>query len=210
MTDTMGVHHDGLTLWTGTKVSLESDDDWPDEFDLRDIAVSLARQPRYNGCYAAPVDFHYSVAEHSVLCARLSAYMGHPLRVQLAVLLHDAVEMITGDVTRPVKMQCPEMVALEHRMQSWLIKAKPFSDAVWHQASIKHCDRAILRQELLHFYPTEDHTRRSGWSSLPMLPSGFEDACQGVVVTGWNADAAFRMFIAQFGCITSALSDGLL
>lgn len=79
------------------------------EIDIRDIALALARQPRYVGHTFQT----YSVAEHSFWVARLverwatqpEVAMGKPPRrgLVLAALLHDASEAYTGDVSRPLK-----------------------------------------------------------------------------------------------------------
>jgi len=63
------------------------------------IAQSLAKLNRFTGHTRRL----YSVAEHSLLCKDLAAYAGEGKDIQLCMLLHDAGESITGDVSSPVK-----------------------------------------------------------------------------------------------------------
>lgn len=66
----------------------------PEDFAIEDIATGLAREPRWNG----QTDNTYSVAEHSVLVARLL-----PVEYQLVGLLHDASEAYMKDLPGPIK-----------------------------------------------------------------------------------------------------------
>lgn len=69
--------------------------------DLHTIAHHLAQINRFAGAAYRP----YSVAEHSLLCAELAAEAGCTPAVQLACLMHDAHEALTGDVASPVKRE---------------------------------------------------------------------------------------------------------
>lgn len=69
------------------------------EISIYDIAHQLANQCRFNG---ACREF-YSVAQHSVLVARLLEASGASPRIQLLGLLHDAHEAYLGDLVRPLK-----------------------------------------------------------------------------------------------------------
>jgi uncharacterized protein len=72
--------------------------------DIRDIAVQLACTNRFNGATIAKGGGPYSVAQHSVVVARIAQQLKarHPL-LHLQALLHDAHEAFTGDVTTPMK-----------------------------------------------------------------------------------------------------------
>lgn len=86
------------------------DDPHPDDVHVLDVALGLARQPRYNGQFAAHIDF-YSVSEHSRL---MMDYMRthDPLEPRggrmmledcLKVLLHDVPEEMFGDMITMLK-----------------------------------------------------------------------------------------------------------
>lgn len=82
------------------------------EFDIRDIAHGLSQVCRFNG----QCDGFYSVAEHSVLVARImgaisvsDAYRG----LLLEGLLHDANEAYLPDVPSPYKQLLPDLRKLE-------------------------------------------------------------------------------------------------
>lgn len=67
---------------------------------LSEIAHSLAHINRYNG----HANRAYSVAEHSLLCMVIARQeFGAGVDGQLAALMHDAHESITGDTTSPAK-----------------------------------------------------------------------------------------------------------
>lgn len=79
---------------------------------LEDIATSLANQCRYNGA----VNFHYSVAQHSVSLAHIVPYMlaqrgrfsqatfeREYRDVAAAALMHDATETYIQDFIKPIK-----------------------------------------------------------------------------------------------------------
>lgn len=73
---------------------------------INDIAVSLARLPRYAGHTRTRVgtrDCGYSVAQHSVLVADILRTWGADAKMQREGLLHDAPEAYYGDITSPVQ-----------------------------------------------------------------------------------------------------------
>jgi hypothetical protein len=69
----------------------------PGDVQWRDVAISLARVPRFGGHLAEDVP-HYSVAQH---CCLVSDRL--PLDLRLAGLLHDAHEFVLGDRAAPLK-----------------------------------------------------------------------------------------------------------
>jgi len=73
----------------------------PDDFTIEDVAHSLAQSARYGG---AGREF-YSTAEHSVLLTWWLRSNGYDAKTQLAALLHDAPEALSGmgDQQRPMK-----------------------------------------------------------------------------------------------------------
>ncbi len=99
---------DWMQSYTGRR--LYPADARPQDYDILDIAMSLATKTRYNG-HCLP----YSVAEHSVLVSKLAERLPvpsvhdqieeHDLRTLRAKwgLMHDIAEYIIPDIARPVK-----------------------------------------------------------------------------------------------------------
>jgi hypothetical protein len=91
----------------------------PDDILIEDIAHALSYMCRANGHF----DRFYSVAQHSLNCAREARERGFGEVMQLLLLLHDASETYISDITRPVKMHLPDYKALEAGVSD-VIKAK--------------------------------------------------------------------------------------
>ncbi len=72
-----------------------------DLIDIRDIAIALSREARYNG--HTRTSEPYSVAQHCVLISRVL-----PKPLKLMGLLHDASEAYCKDLTWSVKTMLPE------------------------------------------------------------------------------------------------------
>lgn len=92
--------------------------------DIKDIARSLSRIPRFGGHTTKPL----SVAEHSLAVARILSEQGFSSHVQLHGLLHDAHEAFTGDLVAPFKRYLKEMYhidmnALQDEIQTNIIKS---------------------------------------------------------------------------------------
>jgi hypothetical protein len=67
---------------------------------LSDIAHHLSLINRFTGATTRP----YSVAEHSLLCADIAEHEGAPAGLQMAMLMHDAHEAYTTDLSSPAKV----------------------------------------------------------------------------------------------------------
>jgi hypothetical protein len=81
------------------------------------IARSLSKICRYAG--ACPL--FYSVAEHSVMVADRLWALTRSHRAARAGLLHDAVEILIGDIPAPTKRLFPEIDEYERRiLAAWL------------------------------------------------------------------------------------------
>jgi uncharacterized protein len=96
-----------VPTWTGRRFSLANPD--PDDVDIVDIVMGLARQCRFNGQSSG----FYSVAQHSVLVARRC-----PRAFRLHGLLHDAPEAYIGDIVSPFKelINSPMLALIEQRI----------------------------------------------------------------------------------------------
>lgn len=85
-----------------------------EDVDIQDIAHALHLICRANGHFP----HFYSVAQHSINCAKEASARGYSERVQLGCLLHDASEAYMSDVTRPVKQYLHEYLKAEDRLQN--------------------------------------------------------------------------------------------
>ena len=92
----------------------------PDEERIRigDVAHALSLLCRANG----HVRHFYSVAQHSIVCAKEAEARGLNAKICFACLLHDASEAYLSDVTRPVKPNLPFYLAVEKRLQDRIWK----------------------------------------------------------------------------------------
>lgn len=88
-----------ILMADGSEYHLTGADAAHNDFNPDTLAHHLAQINRYTGATTRP----YSVAEHSLLCAEIAEYMGLPTVVQLACLVHDYHEAITGDASSPAK-----------------------------------------------------------------------------------------------------------
>ena len=118
----------------------------PDDFDIVDIAHSLARICRWVGHVDCE---HYSVAEHSIIISDYAYshtenwYERYP--IALAGLLHDAAEAYTNDIPRPYKLLIPDLKAYE----DFLTKAifDTFGIPFEHYKFVKKYDKRIMANE---------------------------------------------------------------
>jgi uncharacterized protein len=85
----------------------------PEDVCLEDIAHSLSKQCRFNG----HCEILYTVAQHSINCAKLLKELGYDVKYQLYALLHDASEAYLSDLPRPVKEYMPEYYEVEQKVQ---------------------------------------------------------------------------------------------
>lgn len=160
---------------TGRRFNLMLPD--PKDVSIGDIAHSLARQCRFNG----HTDCFYSVAQHSVLVARLV-----PQEHRLAALLHDAAEAYTGDIIRPVKnIIGNRWRTIEEPIERAICVAMGIIDQYpWH-ASIKEADDRLLQAELNDLFGAAKQDRES----IRLL---------GEVIEPWSIEFASTMFVSLF------------
>ena len=85
----------------------------PEYIEICDIAHALSLITRANGHFTQ----FYSVARHSINCAKEAAARSYSEKVQLLCLLHDAAEAYIGDMTRPLKKKIPYFSEVEKKYQ---------------------------------------------------------------------------------------------
>ncbi|HMV67994.1 MAG TPA: hypothetical protein PKA64_14200 [Myxococcota bacterium] len=144
----------------------------PRAADIRpsDLAHALARICRFQGS----VPGHYSVAQHSVLASYLGA-PGH----ELAALLHDAAEALTGlgDLSGPTKRAMPWPVGWylrrhEARVEAAIAERFGLEPAALHHPAVKHADHRVLATEDrdLRGLPSRSGHAPAAFHIRPMLP----------------------------------------
>lgn len=131
-----------LTTFTGR---FYFNDPRPEDFEIEDIAHSLAMTRRYSGHGTR----EYTTAEHSVLIYRWLRAHGRSPDTCLAALLHDAPEALSGfgDAASPRKKQCPAIAAAESLI--WRLAIAPKYELSEHIPCIVHdVDKRICHDEM--------------------------------------------------------------
>lgn len=127
-----------------------------DKIDIVDIAHSLSNKCRFNGHCRK----FYSVAEHSVWCARLA-----PDRLKLSTLMHDASEAFLGDITGPLKNYWIDMIApVENRLDCYMKDNFHLPDlSTEDKKIIKHIDKSMLLHEAYYLFDNPFSDKRFIW-----------------------------------------------
>lgn len=173
-------HERGPWSQTYTGGRFYATDPRPEEVLLRDIASALSKQCRFNG----HVSHFYSVAQHSVLVARMV-----PDRFKLEALLHDGAEAYIGDLVRPVKVACPDFRTIDHNVDAVVREA--FGLPAEMSAEVHEADMRICTAEKRDLMP-----RSEDWPNMPNA-----DDIPTIVPWGWRY--AERKFIAEFRRLVS-------
>jgi hypothetical protein len=153
----------------------------PDDICIEDIAHALSNLCRFGGHSVYP----YSVAQHSVLVARLL-----PPELMLAGLLHDATEAYYVDVPRPVKAILPEYKRLEHKLE--LIIGKKFG-CDFSDPRIKQADNLMLVTEARDVMKLNDVELADWGIGVDPLPTNIH------IWEGWLAE---HLFLKEFEKLT--------
>jgi 5'-deoxynucleotidase YfbR-like HD superfamily hydrolase len=104
---------------------------------IEDIAHALASLPRFGG----HLNKHYSVAQHSVMCAmRVTT-----LEDKRAALLHDASEAYMLDIPTPIKAKLPDYKIYEANLMTKI--AEKFSFEFPLSKEVKRVDEEMLHLE---------------------------------------------------------------
>lgn len=168
---------------SNTKIDFKHPD--PDSFKIEDIALGLARQPRYAG----QGKFFYSVAQHSV-------YVATQVLPDLRMhgLLHDAHEAYMGDIPGPLKSMLPDISEIEYWMDKAIysgLKLTPPSHKEW--CEVMEVDRAMLNIESAVLFDEEM------WR--------MEDTVDlHVRITPWDEQAAVDTFLAYYDAIRERIN----
>lgn len=133
------------THWTqtlsGKVIDLLEPD--PAQIDINDVAVVLARIPRFNGHTRVP----YSVAEHSVRVYWRAEELGATQEGCLWALLHDATEYVIGDLASPAKQLCPEYRQIEERLKRAIATRFELRPTLQDSAIVQQADAELVYVE---------------------------------------------------------------
>jgi uncharacterized protein len=133
-----------------------------EDIDEREIAHALSMICRFTG----HVKFHYSVAQHSILCADLIEIRQGSINDQLYCLLHDASEAYICDVSRPVKQYMSEYKVIEGAIQDVVFKKFGLPDLDYETAlRVDAADNALLNVEAVTLLRKADWADKE-WAQL--------------------------------------------
>ncbi len=126
---------------------------------IEEVINGLGNINRYNGNTNRP----YSVAEHSLNCcwALEKHYPNCPDHMMLYMMLHDASEVVTCDLPRPIKLYVDQrLIDAEITIQHNFICSLPFTNAqitdvesFVFQKLVKEIDTRMAVTEMCQFFP---------------------------------------------------------
>jgi hypothetical protein len=151
-----------------------------------DIAHALALQNRFNGHTREP----YSVAEHLVR----SSYAVEPGH-ELAALLHDAPEFVTGDLVSPLKRLLPDFKTHEKRIERSLFRRFGVPEEL--SPEVKRVDLVMLATEKRDLMPDHGDT----WECL----IGVEPLPDRI--RPWEWRTAELSWLARFSELTGTMPE---
>lgn len=185
-----------IPLSTGERMGLFDPD--PAALTAEVIAHSLSMQCRFTGHCRE----FYSVAQHSVLVADAIG-TGCPPPLRLAALLHDAGEVLVGDVASPLKHQLGRPLQdIEAQAQMAVAEAFDLGSAwsnPFQHRDVKHADLRLLHTEFRDLFPQTDFVREicDGLADTPPLPD---------IITPLPPAAAKAVFLRQ---LRGLVDDGV-
>lgn len=148
-----------ITTWTGKHFDPVAPN--PEEIAVVDMAHALSLMCRANG----HTKFFYSVAQHSIACAKEAIARGESREVILGCLLHDGSEAYLSDVTRPVKKALTYYLSVEEKLQ----------DMIW-----AHCiGRELDAEEKAHIFEIDDQMLSMEFHQL--MPEDVDDSYRSLV-----------------------------
>ena len=133
-----------MSTYSVEKVDILNPD--PLSINIEDIAHALSLQCRYNG----HCNKFYSVAEHSILAARMfKARYGIKFECDfIYTLMHDAAEAYVGDLISPVKSELLPFIIIETRFLNTIKDRFGFSWMWYNKKRVKQVDRWMLATEM--------------------------------------------------------------
>ncbi len=146
-----------------------------EDIRLIDIAHPLSLICRGVG----QVKFFFSVAQHSINCAKEAEARGYSPEVQLACLLHDAGEAYCSDVIRPVKKHLQGYTEIEKNIQKAVMEHFGVLD-IWAGdgwEKVREIDNDMLTNEACTLFTDPRPFTRAPMALEPDIsPKPFEEA----------------------------------
>lgn len=164
------------------------EDPRPGDFNIEDIATSLAGTCRFN----AHIDSHYSVAQHSILMAEYSERaLAYFKSTNFAILMHDGPETFLHDIATPIKsLLGHEYKRLTNLCWSAMVEQYKIEDGLIIQAAVKWLDDQFLRVEARDVFPLRMLADGENWLLGPDID---------VVITDcWSKEVAKEKFLERF------------
>jgi len=122
-----------------------------EDITLHDIAHGLTRICRYGG--TLDLNFHYSVAQHSILLVKHGLSLKLDKQVLQALLFHDATEAYLGDIITGLKALLLDYKEIESNLLLLIAKKYKLNWGSFLLPIIKELDSRILLDEAKAFMP---------------------------------------------------------
>lgn len=163
----------GITLFSGNTFDFNN----PEAaiFTIEDVAHALSHICRFNGHCRK----FYSVAQHSVLTSKNIAP-----EYRLEALVHDGVEFVINDMTKPFKILLPEYQAYEKRIEKVVLER--FGLTVPLSKAVKIADYNMLLTEQRQLL-----NRKGGW------PTPTQGEILDIEIIPWKPKKAKRKFLER-------------
>jgi 5'-deoxynucleotidase YfbR-like HD superfamily hydrolase len=158
-------------------------------FDIEDLSYAMIHIARYNGHIPTPIN----ILQHSMFtahvarfdCAQQDKTQKYTDALTLACLLHDAIEAVTGDIDKPLKMFLDSVSkgaisAMEYRLNLSLCRSlglPPRFLELW-LPTVKQYDKQALSAEVFTLWP--DLYASGRWGSLQNVPPAHAQLVRGI------------------------------
>lgn len=193
--------------WIGSVTGRQIDFQNPDasQVNLYDIARGLS-----NACrFAGQLEWHYSVAQHSVAVSRtMYGLSGGSRSAGLIGLLHDASEAYTGDVPKPLKLELGSVFKdIENRLMRTIFRKYGILEEACNDwdALLREADMRWCITERNAFQPLHCEWDNPAYDVDPY------DCPRFPLVEGselsFDPDRSFRLFVDEFCSLTSEVFD---
>lgn len=188
----------GPTILLGSGNYFDYVDPDGSEITLEDFAYGIGYEGRFAGqCYSRILRKRafYSSGQHSVLTS-----YGVAKGLELEALMHEAGEVVCGDLTGPLKSLVPEYKVIERQCEKSIL-AK-FGVAMNHPLEIKIADVRMLmteRRDMMNW-------QGEAWSSDgkdAVEPFSFR-------IIPWTPDESAQAFIDRYHELTAGTKSSLL